>query len=165
MPHVGLEHIPRRSLALQEWEDATEVGSNKLRFESGEVLFGKIRPYFHKVAVAPFDGVCSADTFVVSARSRSLYSFMVCLVSSDEFVAHASATANGAKMPRANWEVMMKFGVAVPVQEVAEHFDRLARPWFAEQRTLVLAEGNLRRTRDLLLPRLLSGQLSIAEPA
>ena len=48
-PYVGLEHIPRRSLALDSWETTTELGSNKLEFKKGEILFGKIRPYFHKV--------------------------------------------------------------------------------------------------------------------
>ena len=50
-PYVGLEHIPRRSLTLDAWEMATDLGSNKLEFKKGEVLFGKIRPYFHKVSV------------------------------------------------------------------------------------------------------------------
>lgn len=49
-PYVGLEHIPRRSLALDAWEAASDLGSNKLEFRKGEVLFGKIRPYFHKVS-------------------------------------------------------------------------------------------------------------------
>jgi type I restriction enzyme S subunit len=56
-PYVGLEHIPRRSLALDAWEKTNELGSNKLAFKKGEILFGKIRPYFHKVSIAPFDGL------------------------------------------------------------------------------------------------------------
>jgi type I restriction enzyme S subunit len=160
--YVGLEHIPRRSLALDSWEFVAELGSNKLQFEAGEVLFGKIRPYFHKVAVAPCGGVCSADTFVVRPRAPDLYSFMVGLVSNDEFVAHASATANGAKMPRANWDVMMQFPVSIPPKELLARFDELMRPWLDEQRNLVARIRVLRETRDLLLPRLFSGQLSVA---
>lgn len=56
-PYVGLEHIPRRSIGLTEWGFASEVQSTKLRFQRGDILFGKIRPYFHKVAVAPVAGV------------------------------------------------------------------------------------------------------------
>ena len=98
-PYVGLEHIPRHSLALDAWETAKSLGSNKLEFKKGEVLFGKIRPYFHKVSVAPFDGLCSADTIIIRVRRPEEYAFVLACVSSDEFVAHASATANGAKMP------------------------------------------------------------------
>ena len=163
-PYVGLEHIPRRSLALDAWETATELGSNKLEFKKGEVLFGKIRPYFHKVSVAPFDGLCSADTIVIRARRPEYYSIVVACVSSDAFVAEASATANGAKMPRANWDVLEKFLVVVPNVDVAERFSELLAAIISQQQKLVFQIQNLRKTRDLLLPRLLSGQIPLNTP-
>lgn len=155
--YVGLEHIPRRSLALNAWETATELGSNKLEFKKGEVLFGKIRPYFHKVSVAPFDGLCSADTIVIRSRRPEHYAVVVACVSSDAFVAEASATANGAKMPRANWDVLEKYQLVIPKGKVAEKFSALFTDIIAQQQALIFQIQNLRRTRDLLLPRLLSG--------
>jgi type I restriction enzyme S subunit len=162
-PYVGLEHIPRRSLALDAWEMTTDLGSNKLEFKKGEVLFGKIRPYFHKVSVAPFDGLCSADTIVVRARRPEYYAFVVACVSSDEFVAHATATSNGSKMPRANWGVLQKREVVIPNGKVAAQFSALVADIIDQQQALVFRVQNLRRTRDLLLPRLLSGQITIVE--
>ena len=164
-PYVGLEHIPRRSLALDAWEMTTELGSNKLEFRKGEVIFGKIRPYFHKVSVSPFDGVCSADTIVIRARRPEDYAFMVACVSSDAFVAHASATANGSKMPRANWDVLENYEVVIPQGEVIRHFSALLVGILAQEQTLMFQIHNLRRTRDLLLPRLLSGQVALTETA
>jgi type I restriction enzyme S subunit len=160
-PFVGLEHIPRRSLALDAWETATELGSNKLEFKKGEILFGKIRPYFHKVSVAPFDGLCSADTIVIRARRPEHYACVVASVSSDAFVAEASATANGAKMPRANWDVLKKYQIVIPNSEVAGKFSALVTDILAQQQALIFQIQNLRRTRDLLLPRLLSGQIDV----
>lgn len=165
MPYVGLEHIPRRSLALDAWEMTANLGSNKLEFRKGEVLFGKIRPYFHKVSVAPFDGVCSADTIVIRARRPQDYAFVVACVSSDAFVAEASATANGAKMPRANWDVLEKYQVVIPEGAVATQFSTLFSDILGEQQALIFQVQNLRRTRDLLLPRLLSGQIALADTA
>lgn len=160
-PYVGLEHIPRCSLALDAWEMVGELRSNKLEFKKGEVLFGKIRPYFHKVSVAPFDGLCSADTIVIRARASEHHAVVVACVSSDEFVAEASATANGAKMPRANWSVLEKYQVVMPNGKVAERFAVLFEDLVAQQQVLVSRTKNLQRTRDLLLPRLLSGQLEL----
>ena len=164
-PYVGLEHIPRRSLALDAWEMTTELGSNKLEFKKGEVIFGKIRPYFHKVSVSPFDGVCSADTIVIRARRPEDYAFMVACVSSDAFVAHASATANGSKMPRANWDVLEKYEVVIPQGKVIRHFSALLVGILAQEQMLMFQIHNLRRTRDLLLPRLISGQMVLADTA
>jgi type I restriction enzyme S subunit len=160
-PYVGLEHIPRRSLALDAWETTTDLGSNKLEFKKGEILFGKIRPYFHKVSVAPFDGLCSADTIVIRARSPEYYAIVVACVSSDAFVAHATATSNGSKMPRANWHVLEEYQVVIPVGEIATRFSGLVCDAVAQQQALVFQTNNLRRTRDLLLPRLLSGAVHL----
>ena len=156
---VGLQHIPRRSLALDAWETTTELGSNKLKFKKGEVLFGKIRPYFHKVSIAPFDGLCSADTIVVRARCPEHYAFVAACVSSDEFIAHATATSNGSKMPRANWNVLEEYGVMIPEGKVSEQFSALFADIMAQQQVLIFKIDNLRRTRDLMLPRLLLGKV------
>ena len=160
-PYVGLEHIPRRSLALDAWEKTNELGSNKLEFKKGEILFGKIRPYFHKVSIAPFDGLCSADTIVIRARQPEYYAIVVSCVSSDEFVAHATATSNGSKMPRANWHVLEEYPVVIPTVEVARQFSAVIEPSIRQMQALVFQTINLRRTRDLLLPRLLSGQINV----
>ena len=157
-PYVGLEHIPRRSLALDAWETAIEIGSNKLQFKKGEVLFGKIRPYFHKVSVAPFDGICSADTIVIRSLEPQHYALVTACVSSDAFVAEASATSNGAKMPRANWEVLKRFPVVIPTKDITQKFSGVFENVISQQQVLIAQIQNLRRTRDLLLARLLSGQ-------
>ncbi len=161
-PFVGLEHIPRRSLALDAWETTTELGSNKLEFKKGEVLFGKIRPYFHKVSVAPFDGLCSADTIVIRSRRPEHYAIVVGCVSSDEFVALATATSNGSKMPRANWSVLQEHPIAIPTLSVAGQFSAVVDPAIQQMQALIFQVQNLRRTRDLLLPRLLSGQIDVS---
>ncbi|MBI2976296.1 MAG: restriction endonuclease subunit S, partial [Chloroflexi bacterium] len=41
-PYIGLEHMPRRSVALTEWGQAEQVTSNKFWFKRGEILFGKL---------------------------------------------------------------------------------------------------------------------------
>jgi type I restriction enzyme S subunit len=160
-PFVGLEHIPRRSLALDAWEATIELGSNKLEFKKGEVLFGKIRPYFHKVSIAPFDGLCSADTIVIRSRKPEHYAIVVGCVSSDEFVALATATSNGSKMPRANWRVLEQHAIAIPTASIAGQFSAVIEPAIQQMQALVFQTQTLRRTRDLLLPRLLSGQIDV----
>jgi type I restriction enzyme S subunit len=76
-PYIGLEHMPRRSIALTAWEGAGKVTSGKLAFRKGDFLFGKLRPYFHKVGVAPFDGICSTDIVVLNARERKTAAFVL----------------------------------------------------------------------------------------
>ena len=159
-PYVGLEHIPRQSLALNDWEVVEELGSNKLTFEAGEVLFGKIRPYFHKVSIAPFDGICSADTIVIRSKKPEWRALVISCVFSEAFVAHASATANGAKMPRADWKVLKDYLLVLPTSELLAKFGAVFEDVDHQTRNLIRRNQTLRQTRDLLLPKLLSQEAS-----
>lgn len=161
-PYVGLEHIPRRSIALTEWGFASEVQSTKLRFVRGDILFGKIRPYFHKVAVAPVDGVASSDAIVIRARESKWYPLVLATVSSDAFVAEATQSANGTKMPRANWNVLLGYKLPKPTDEVLAKFNEIMLGVVDFVRVALLKNRNLRATRDLLLPKLISGELDVS---
>jgi len=160
-PYFGLEHLPRKSIALSEWGTANEVQSTKLVFKKGEILFGKIRPYFHKVGVAPVDGVCSSDTIVIAPIEPRYFSMVLACVSSEEFVSHATQTSQGTKMPRANWELLTKYPVAMPPPPIIDQFSELILTIVAHVQNLVFRNGNLRKTRDLLLPKLVSGEVEV----
>jgi type I restriction enzyme, S subunit len=118
-PYIGLEHMPRRDIALTDWGTAKSVTSSKFRFRRGDILFGKLRPYFHKVGPAPIDGVCSTDIVVIYPKNPEYAEWLLMLVSSDEFVAHTDRSSAGTKMPRTNWKDMATFGAAVPPQPLA----------------------------------------------
>nr|MBF0682422.1 restriction endonuclease subunit S [Pseudomonas sp.] len=75
--YVGLEHIGRKHLFLSEHGLGESVDSNKSKFEKDDLLFGKLRPYFHKVCIAPSDGICSTDILVLRAKTKPLQSYMV----------------------------------------------------------------------------------------
>lgn len=161
-PYVGLEHIPRRSIALLDWGEAKDVQSTKHIFKEGNILFGKIRPYFHKVSVAPIDGVCSSDAIVIEAKTRQMFPFVLGVVSSDAFVQHATQTSNGVKMPRANWSVLLKYPVYIPTNDLEKRFLDFVEPTLEQIKLLTLKVRNLRRTRDLLLPKLISGEVDVS---
>lgn len=160
-PYIGLEHMPRRSITLSDWGAASEVQSDKHAFRKGDILFGKIRPYFHKVGVCLTDGVASTDAIVIRPRTRSLFSLVLMTVSSDLFVAHATQSSHGSKMPRANWKVLERFPVLVPSESSLRVFSTFIDPIVSELRTLALTNRKLQDARDLLLPRLMSGQIEV----
>lgn len=161
--YVGLEHIPRRSLALTEWGAIEDVSSSKLVFRKGDILFGKIRPYFHKVVIAPIDGLCSTDAIVIRAKDPSQLSLVAGVVSSVKFVEHATATSQGTKMPRADWKVLKQYPVAFATEATLRSYQDLASPLLQLMDRIVFQNRNLRSTRDLLLPELISGELDVSE--
>lgn len=159
-PYIGLEHIPRRSISLTEWGSAEQVTSTKLRFHEGEIIFGKIRPYFHKVGIAFVDGVVSSDALVIRATEEKLNGLVLMTVSSDTFVANTSQTMReGSKMPRADWKQMKEYPVAVPPDGLLSTFNDTIASITAQLKNLTFQNQKLRMARDLLLPKLMNGEL------
>ena len=161
MSYIGLEHMPRRSIALSDWESDTKLGSNKLEFKRGEILFGKLRPYFHKVGIAPLDGVCSTDILVVRPKTPEWFGFVLGHVSSVELVNHTDAASTGTKMPRTNWNDLARFEVALPPESLAAEFTATIRPMIDRIIANIHESRTLAELRDALLPKLLSGELRV----
>jgi type I restriction enzyme S subunit len=161
-PAVGLEHLPRHQLTLDAWGVAEGLGSRKSVFFRDDILFGKIRPYFHKVSVAPFDGICSTDALVLRS-SGAHWGQALMEISSNEFVANATQTSNGTKMPRANWSVIKEFQIPMAPDVIGEEYTGLAHDLVDQARALMLQARALTTLRDLLLPRLVSGRIDVSD--
>ncbi|RFP52713.1 MAG: restriction endonuclease subunit S [Limnothrix sp. CACIAM 69d] len=160
-PYIGLEHMPRRSIALSDWEGAGKVTSNKLRFETGEFLFGKLRPYFHKVGIASLSGICSTDIVVVRAKSEIWSSFVITIISTDNFVEYTSLTSTGTKMPRTSWSIMAKYDLTLPPESLVKHFHLMIQPCTDQIIDNIHQNRTLADLRDRLLPKLMSGELRV----
>jgi type I restriction enzyme S subunit len=162
-PYIALEHMPRRCIALSEWGTADGLESNKFRFKKGDILFGKLRPYFHKVGVAPIDGVCSTDIVVAAPRSREWFGFVLGHVSSVEFVEYTNAGSTGTKMPRTSWADMARYGVVLLPDPVATAFTDLVQPLVERIVTGIHESRTLAALRDALLPKLISGKIKVED--
>ena len=160
--HIGLEHIPRRSFTLTDWESAEDLASSKTRFEEGDILFCKIRPYFHKVGFTLRAGVASSDAMTWRVKDTEDWPLVVCATSSNHFVAVASKTVReGSKMPRADWKVLRNYSIPKPPVGLLGIFNDTVYPITAQCRALALQNRALVQARDLLLPRLVNGKNAV----
>ena len=158
-PYIGLADMPRGSIALTDWGAAGSVSSTKSVFKAGDILFGKLRPYFHKVGIAPTDGICSTDIVVLRAWKPIWSAFVVACVSSAAFVVYTSQTATGTKMPRTSWQAMSRYELGRPTNNVASQFEQLVAPILRRIVENVHESRTLAALRDTLLPKLISGQV------
>ena len=162
-PYIALEHMPKNSIALPDWGESDSIVSNKYEFKQGEILFGKLRPYFHKVGIAPLDGVCSTDIVVISPASDDWFGFVLSHVSSPEFVEYTNAGSTGTKMPRTNWRYMARYEVVLPNHELAKAFSECVRSSIGRIVSGMHEGRTLAAVRDTLLPKLISGELRVAD--
>lgn len=160
-PYIGLEHMPRVDFCLSSWGDAADVTSNKFLYAEDDIIFGKIRPYFHKVGFALNNGVVSTDSFVMVAR-QDLWGFLLMTVFDKAFVDYTYQTCKeGAKMPRADWRQMEKYPVLLPDEDIRKQFEGYI--WNVTRQIKILALQNrmLSEARDRLLPKLMSGEIEV----
>lgn len=162
-PYIGLEHMPRKSIALGGAGTAEGLESGKFWFERNDVLFGKLRPYFHKVGLAPCRGVCSTDILVLRPEAPHWLGFLTMHASSDALVSHTTQLSNGARMPRTSWHDVGGFDVVLPSQDVAAAFNAMVSPMFERIHANIATAHSLSETRDALLPRLVSGKLRLPD--
>lgn len=102
--YVGLEHLDPGSMTVQRWDTPDKVEAQKLRFLTGDVIFGRRRAYQKKVALAEFEGICSAHALVLRARpGRIDPDFLPVFLSSDYFLDRAIAISVGSLSPTVNW--------------------------------------------------------------
>jgi len=158
-PYIGLEHMPRKCIALAEWGRANEVASNKFAFSTADILFGKLRPYFHKVGLAAVNGVCSTDVLVVTPKAPAWFGYVLGHFSSDELIAYTDAASTGTKMPRTSWNDLARYQVVMPTEDVARTFSEVISPMTDKIRNNIHESRTLATLRDTLLPKLLSGEV------
>ena len=157
--------MPRRCIALGDWDGFADVASGKSAFKKGEILFGKLRPYFHKVGVAPFDGVCSTDILVLSPKSPEWFGLLLGHASSDALIQFTDLASTGTKMPRTNWSDISSFKVALPPNPIAAAFTKIIQPMLKRIAANIHQSRTLATLRDALLPKLLGGELTIKQTA
>lgn len=105
--YVGLEHLDPQCLHIRRWGKGSDVTGTKLRFRKGDIIFGRRRAYQRKLAVAEFDGICSAHAMVVRARpDKVLPEFLPFLMMSDRFMNRAVEISVGSLSPTINWTTL-----------------------------------------------------------
>lgn len=159
--YVALEHIEKRHIALYSCGEGKTVASNKSEFKRNDILFGKLRPYFHKVCFASFSGVCSTDILVIRPKAEIFFPFCLFAYFQDEVVDYSDLASEGTRMPRTNWEILGNYPIAIPDHETLTRFNRIALPNIQKIENNVAQIGSLTVLRDSLLPKLMSGEVSV----
>jgi restriction endonuclease S subunit len=121
--YVGLEHLDPESLTIRRWSTPDQVESTKLRFLPGDIIFGKRRAYQRKLAVANFEGICSAHAMVLRARPGAVVpEFLPFFMQSDTFMERAQAISVGSLSPTINWKTLAGEEFALPPLEKQRQF-------------------------------------------
>lgn len=161
--YLPIDKLPMKSMVLQEEDSVENAESSLIAFKHGDILFGAMRPYFHKVLLAPFEGLTRTTCFVVNAREPIYRLFLYMLMFQKSTVDYASTVAVGSTMPYDRWKDLSRMNIAIPDWATIEKFNNIICPIVNRISENYQINKNLTRQRDLLLPRLMSGKLEVKE--
>lgn len=113
---VALENIEGWTGRLVE--STTEFAAEGIKFEAGDVLFGKLRPYLAKSWTADRAGEAVGDLFVMRPGLGLNPKFLNYMTLSPEFISMVDGSTFGSKMPRASWDFIANVLHPFPDPEV-----------------------------------------------
>ena len=119
LPYVGLENIESNTGFYVPSNEEKESFNSALKFESGDVLFPKLRPYLNKVHFAKFNGVCSTEFHVLKGKNlNNLYLFA--FLKSKLVVNQTTCLMTGNTLPRLQTQNVQRLPILLPPLDVQE---------------------------------------------
>jgi type I restriction enzyme S subunit len=164
LPLLDLSRMKSGSIAVEATGHSDDLTTSRIVFQENDILFGSIRPYLHKVALAPFLGVTNTSVHVLRSRNKIMTPLSSILLSSERTIIWANQFSTGTKMPVIKWDVFQNMPVALPTDtRLILKFNSIVEPALRFIKFVYHQNRNLYTTRDLLLPKLISGALDVSE--
>jgi len=165
-PFVDMTCLSETSMIVNYKEYRT--GSSGTKFQNGDTLFARITPCLEngKTGFVQFlneKEVGLGSTEFIVLRSKNLSPEIVYLLArTEDFRNNAIKSMTGASgRQRVQLECFEKYLLAKPPEALIDKFTEVVRPMFQEVYILSIENRKLRKTRDLLLPKLISGEIDV----
>jgi type I restriction enzyme S subunit len=163
--YLSLKHLEKDSGRILGHGSSSEVDSAKNIFSSGDVLYGKLRPYLNKVARPSFDGVCSTDILVFTPSPSIDSNFLKHRLRSTDVVEYANQKSSGINLPRVNLGDLSKFEIALPPlaeqRRIADRLDAIQSRTRKARETLSQLPRQIEEYRQSVLNAAFTGQLTV----
>ncbi len=161
--YIALDDMPHRSIDLAQFRSGSEVNSSIIKFREGDILFGAMRPYFHKVGLAQFDGITRTTTFVLRPKQPHMRLFALMNLFSDAVIEYATNASVGSTIPYVRWDALSTYQISMPPDNLIRKFDAFVQPMINQIKINSNQSCTLVSIRDTLLPKLLSGGIRVKD--
>lgn len=161
--YLPIDAIPMNTFALTATRPNEEAQSSLLAFYCDDIIIGAMRVYFHRVIIAPFDGITRSTCFVLTPKDPNYLAFGLLCCDQDKSIDFAQQSSKGSTMPYAVWDGGLgELEIAIPPQDIAFEFNRMIMPMIREIQKSYYETEILNNIRDTLLPKLMSGEIDVS---
>ena len=157
---IDMANMPSYSISLNQFADGDKLTTNIFKMKKMSFLYGSIRPYLGKFGIAPFDGITTGTIHNFTVKKTDDYSYIAGIIFSKKFNDFCIRLSHGTKMPVINWDNFASYKI-VYNKNLAINFNKLLLSSIKKIIQNVNENINLAETRDLLLPKLMSGEIEV----
>ena len=163
VPYISLEHIEKDTGKLLGYGRSSDSRSSKTKFNRGDLLYGKLRPYLNKVHLSEFEGVCSTDLLVFPKNESFSNAFFLYRFLCRDFVNYASQNVSGVNLPRVNFQTLSQFRIAFPLlleqHAIVSEVERRLSVADEVEKTVTTELKRAEQLRQSILKKAFSGRL------
>lgn len=159
--YLPIDCLPKKSFAYTETNAIDLAESSLVAFKENDILFGAMRPYFHKVVFARDKGLTRSTCFVINAKQEEFWAYLLMLMFSDDTVNYATKISVGTTMPYARWKDMVDMPIIIPSKDISIKFLKIIMPITGKISKLSKQNIWLAEVRDRLLPKLMNGEIEV----
>ncbi len=149
--YIGFEHLEPVNIDIPFYGDISDVVSAKAKFEEGNILYGKIRPYLRKAAITSCAGLCSSDLIVIEAKKNISNIVIASIFTSSRFSQIAMNSAKGTKMPRADWNTLLKTELPESFKTKSSYLERVFFSIYAQKKLLQSKINDIINVRNFVI--------------
>lgn len=160
--YISTENMLENRAGISKASSLPSVNSVP-NFSRGHVLISNIRPYFKKIWLARFEGGRSADVLAFEARDSVTVEYIYNLLYQESFFDFMMLTSKGVKMPRGDKKAIMGWQCICPEKKILHAFSTAVSKYYSFIESNNAQNKTLTRLRDTLLPKLLSGEITLPE--
>lgn len=159
--YLPIDCLPKKSIAYIDMNAVELAESSLIGFNNDDIIFGAMRPYFHKVVIARDNGLTRTTCFVINAVQKEYWAFLSMLLFSKDTVDYATQISVGTTMPYVRWNDFKEMPVIIPQMTIAESFKNIVCPIVEKINSMAEQIILLTEARDRLLPKLMSGEIEV----
>ena len=169
-PEILLEHysIPAFDEArFPVFELSTSIKSNKFIIDASCFMISKLNPTTKRVW-KPYcltgNAVCSTEFIVYKAKDKTITDFLYSVIDSNSFSDFMCSHVTGStgSRQRTTPSDTLSYELILPSEDEQAEFQSLVSPMYAQIRINAIENDRLKRLRDSLLPKLMSGEIDVS---
>ena len=161
--YAPIEVLPRNKMCFSECAPIENALSGLCRFKYKHILLSNRRVYFHKVCIAPFDGLTRDTVIVLNPIHKYLLGYSYQLVNDDKFIEYATRHSYGTEQPVLSWEAAKQYKVIKPSNNWDKRYSFILETIIDDVVANEHEISELTKQRDVLLPLLMTGQASVTQ--